>query len=229
MRDPVYIRYKKSNLQLGSLPPLKRILLTPSLMNETIRVFLAIDLPAPLQSALADLIGQLRHRNFPGIRLIKPDNLHITMKFMGNVSVNKIPDIAKAVSEIIGLTTPFDLETGPIVIFPNERFPRVISVGFTGNLNPVTQMHQLVETTMASLGIVKERRPFTPHLTIARMSNDASLDVRTSAISLVDKYWAGSGLDFQVNSVSLIKSNLSSIGASYETIANFELKNPNRL
>ena len=147
---------------------------------------------------------------------------------MGNVSTNKISDIVKAVSGIVGLSTPFDLEIGPIVIFPNGRFPRVISIGFTGNLNPITQMHQCIETTMASLGIVKERRPFTPHLTIARMSDDASLDVRTSAIKLVDNYWTGPRLDFQVNSVSLIKSNLSSIGASYETVANFEMKNPNR-
>ena len=198
-------------------------------MNETIRVFLAIDLPSSLQSVLAELIGQLRHQNLHDIRPINPDNLHITMNFMGDVSVNKIPDVVKAVSGIVELTAPFDLKIGPIVTFPDERFPRVISIGFTGNLNPVTQMHQCVEATMANLGIVNEQRPFIPHLTIVRMRDEASLDMGRSAIKLVNKYWAGSGSDFQVNSVSLIKSNLSANGASYETIANFEMKNTNHL
>ena len=148
---------------------------------------------------------------------------------MGDVSVNKIPDVVKAVSGIVELTAPFDLKIGPIVTFPDERFPRVISIGFTGNLNPVTQMHQCVEATMANLGIVNEQRPFIPHLTIVRMRDEASLDMGRSAIKLVNKYWAGSGSDFQVNSVSLIKSNLSANGASYETIANFEMKNTNHL
>ncbi|MCL0100035.1 RNA 2',3'-cyclic phosphodiesterase [Dehalococcoidia bacterium] len=198
-------------------------------MNETLRAFLAIDLPASLQSTLTEITGQLRHQNLQSIRPVNPNSLHLTLKFMDNVPANKIPEIVKAVSGIIRLTTSFDLKIGPIVIFPNERFPRTISVGFKGNLSPIIDMHRRVETNMACLGIIKEQRPFIPHITLARMRGDASSNVCRSAIRLANQYWTGSDFDFQVNSVSLIKSILSSNGAIYDAIANFETKDMNRI
>lgn len=196
-------------------------------MNETTRAFIAVDLPASVKSAFTETISQLGRANLHGVRPINPNSLHLTVKFLGSVPVNKIPEVVNAVSEVIRLTNPFDLEIGPIGIFPSERFPRTISVCFTSDLNPIIQMYRRVDEAVANLGFIKEQRPFTPHLTLARLRNGTGNDIRRSAIKIANKYWHASGLHFQVNSVSFIKSTLSSSGAWYETIEKFTTRHTN--
>ena len=192
-------------------------------MSQEVRAFVAIDLPEPVKEAIGEVVDQLRRVDLRGVRPVNLNGVHLTVKFLGDVSTDNVPKVAEAVSEAVHDAEAFVIEMGGVGVFPNRRSPRTIWAGFEGDVDRLAHLQRRVDNAVAELGFPKERRSFTPHLTLARVRDGAASDTRRSAAEIAERHWKGSGLIVSVNSVGLIRSILSPKGARYEHLANLPL------
>ena len=193
-------------------------------MSETIRVFIAVELPPKVRSALSELIEKLRDTQIPGLRLARPEGIHLTLKFLGDVPKSQVESIAAAVSQAAQASRAFALELGQPGVFPNRNAPRVLWVGIDGGLSPLLTLHQQVEDALATLGFAKERRGFNPHLTVARIRDGTSKADRQRAAEAIFSTQVQTGLPIDVDSISLMQSTLLPGGAVYESLASMPLE-----
>jgi 2'-5' RNA ligase len=118
---------------------------------------------------------------------------------------------------------PFHLEIGKLGCFPNLRRVQVVWVGIAGDLDPLQRLAKKLEANMAELGFPPEGRAFTPHLTLARIRDDASPDQRRALGEIVAGIKLESNLIFNINSISLMRSQLRPSGAVYTELHSFAL------
>lgn len=135
------------------------------------RLFTAIDLPADILLRLERLLSALRPEAL--IKWSPLDNLHITTKFIGQWPDARIDEIQEALSELLPRSS-FEVEVKDLGWFPNERSPRVLWAGVHGG-EALAQLANETEKRLEPLGIKKEERPFSPHLTLARIKNPVPL------------------------------------------------------
>jgi RNA 2',3'-cyclic 3'-phosphodiesterase len=136
------------------------------------RLFTAIDLPADVLVRLERLLTALRPEAL--IKWSPLDNLHVTVKFIGEWPESRLEELNEVLSTLAP-REPFAIELKQLGWFPNERSPRVLWVGIQGG-NPLLELvHETEERLQATLGIKKEDRPFVPHLTVARIKNPVPL------------------------------------------------------
>lgn len=126
-----------------------------------IRLFVAIELPETVKADLARLCSGV-----PGAKWVKPENLHLTMRFIGEVSEDTAADIAAALDQI--RAPGFDFVLSGVGQFASGRKPRVLWVGVEKNAS-LGHLHGKVESTLVRTGIEPERRRFSPHITLARL------------------------------------------------------------
>ena len=190
-----------------------------------IRAFIAIDLPPTIKQSLAATIEQLR-ATLPGREYgwVRPEGIHLTLKFLGNVDESHAPTIAEAVGAAVEGIAPFDLRLDATGTFPPGRRPGVVWAGLSGDLDALSAIQAPIESAMAGLGFAPERRDFRPHLTLARIrSRLADGKVRALAEELGT---VAHGVEeaFTVDEVRLIRSELRPDGARYTTIGTAKLK-----
>ncbi|RME04807.1 MAG: RNA 2',3'-cyclic phosphodiesterase [Planctomycetota bacterium] len=132
--------------------------------NHTIRTFLALPLPHHLQKEIYTFAQSLH--SLP-LRLVPPNQLHITLKFIGHTPTTKVPSIWEKVQPLLASTPTLQLQLNGITAFPNPQKPNVLCL----QIQPQPTLQQLVhqlEQTLLNLGIPKNKRPFLPHITFAR-------------------------------------------------------------
>lgn len=190
---------------------------------EQIRSFIAIELPQELKLELGRLQASLKVDK-PRIKWVKPEGMHLTLKFLGNVPTTSISDITQAMTESAAKVSPFRLEAGHLGAFPNLKRVQVVWVGLGGELDRIEQLHKLLEINLSRLGFAAEKRPFSPHLTLARVGNEASSDERQRFGELIAAASFEADKVIPVNGIVLMKSQLTSQGAVYTKIGLAELK-----
>jgi 2'-5' RNA ligase len=190
---------------------------------EQIRSFIAIELPQELKLELGRLQASLKVDK-PRIKWVNPEGMHLTLKFLGNVPIPKIDAIIQVTSESAKKVPPFQLEVGHLGAFPSLKRVQVVWVGLGGELDRIKQLHKLLEAGLSRLGFTAEKRPFSPHLTLARVGNEASAEERQRFGELIAA--AGFEMDevITVNSIALMRSQLTSKGAIYSKISSAGLK-----
>lgn len=188
-------------------------------MAEMWRLFIAIELPPAVLSQLVQMQETLKKRTPPEtVRWVNPGGIHLTLKFLGDVSVTRRSSLEKALASAVEGHTPFGLATGSLGCFPNTRRPRVVWVGIHDNVKALTALHDAVEAHVAPLGYPTEDRPFSPHLTLGRVRREARPgDVRALG-ELVDHHPPAEPHGWQVTGVSLIRSELKPAGAVYTVL-----------
>jgi len=175
-----------------------------------VRLFVAINLPRDLRDAILAAAAPLRARPLP-VRWVDPDGLHLTLKFLGEVADERLPEIVTALERACVGARPFPLEVGGFGAFPNPSRPRVVWVGCE-TAPPLELLQHGVERAFADIGFPVEGRPFRPHLTLGRAKADARGEVR----GLEDRLEALAFADtFTVTSVDLMESTLTPRGARY--------------
>jgi 2'-5' RNA ligase len=193
---------------------------------EPIRSFIAIELPPEIKLALETLQAQLKSPDQTWVKWVDPHGIHLTLKFLGNVAADRIDDIIKAMREAAGGTPTLHLALKGMGVFPNLRQVQVAWVGLDGELEQLRQLQQRIEVNLARLGFTRESRPFTPHLTLARLRDRASAEERQAFGRSV----AGASLEadyaFEVTAIGLIKSKLTRAGAVYSQLGSVGLKKP---
>lgn len=193
---------------------------------EQIRSFIAIELPDELKRELHQLEARLKSDEQPGVKWVNPYNIHITLKFLGNISLNSIDGITGAMEQAAQALSPFQLKIEGLGIFPSLLRARVGWVGISGDVDKLTQLQQRIDSNLANLSFTPESRAFTPHLTLARLRDQTSPAERQRFGQLITSTDFKANCTIKVDAISLMRSQLTRQGAIYSQIGSSRLKKP---
>ena len=140
-----------------------------------IRAFLAIELPDALRPGLAQIQGELK-RSHADVRWVAVGNIHLTLKFFGNVPEDEIDALALAARQAAAEAAPLQLQATGVGAFPSPNAPRVVWLGLGGDVVPLTRLFYGLEKAFTTLGYLPEGRAFNPHLTLGRVKSPANRD-----------------------------------------------------
>jgi 2'-5' RNA ligase len=182
---------------------------------ELIRSFIAVELPLAVKQELIALESALKKRCPDVVRWVDPQGIHVTLKFLGDIDSDKTDEINMAIDEATQGLSPFRLELQEVGAFPNLNRVNVIWVGAKGELDKLAYLQKQIESNMAQLGFPREERAFTPHLTLGRVRNYASPDDRKKLGLILSQTTFASSQVITVDSVNLMKSQLTNSGAIY--------------
>ncbi|HAL62301.1 MAG TPA: RNA 2',3'-cyclic phosphodiesterase [Chloroflexi bacterium] len=190
---------------------------------EEIRAFVAIELSAGIKSELTQVQEMLKEKiATPHLRWVDPANVHLTLKFLGNVPLDRIQEITAALREACAGLSPFVMEVSGLGCFPTTNNPRVIWVGVQEETGRLKRLQERVEGSLAALGFKPEGRAFHPHLTLGRVRKGAHAGARRIIGGIVSATSVGDLGQMEVGEISLMKSKLLPSGAQHsrlETIA----------
>ena len=193
---------------------------------EQIRSFIAIELPDELKLGLSQLEARLKVGKQPGVKWVDPQGIHLTLKFLGSITTDRISEITKAIEEAVQGISPFHLEVKNLGVFPNLRRVQVAWVGISGEVDKLNQLQKRIDFNLARLGFAPESRPFTPHLTLARLRNQASSPERQRFGQLIADTKSEITYSLEVKAISLMRSQLTREGAIYSRINSVKLNKP---
>lgn len=189
-----------------------------------VRAFIAVELPEEVKNGLAGLRGELGRVGQGVVRWVSPESMHLTLKFLGETAEEMVLQVISALEEAVRDLSPFSVEAGELGFFPNASRPRVFWVGLEGDVAGLSRMQENVELATEALGLPRESRPFSPHLTLARFNDAAPAEERrrfsekAAAIKLTSRWRV------PVEGLSLMKSTLTRGGAIYARLAHLSLK-----
>ena len=192
--------------------------MTSSRQPEQLRLFVAVTLPAEAREAIARLIHALRAADLTGVRLVDPDGVHLTLKFLGNVDRSRVSVLTDALDAVGEGAAPFALQLSGVGVFPNPRSPRVLWAGVSGDTESLTALARRIDEACSTLGFSRERRPFSPHLTLARVRESASAHERQHSATIIKDIGLAPTQPFSVQAFHLVRSTLTPSGPIYETV-----------
>lgn len=183
-------------------------------MSEEWRTFCAIELSAEVRAQLQDHVRRLREAvPEAAASWSKPENVHLTLKFFGNVPKDKLTRISNAASRVA--SEPFTIEIGGAGVFPKASRPQVLWIGVKDPSGQLTELQRRFEEECAKEGFAKENRAYKPHLTIARLRHPEGAR-KLAETHLQTKF---SPIEIRVNEVVLFRSQLSPKGSIYTVIS----------
>ncbi len=191
--------------------------------DEQVRVFVAIELPDEVRNHLARIEKELQATVLTGVRWMKPEGIHLTLKFLGNVPVSLLPRIESAVHVGCQNIDPFSLRPTALGVFPGKNRARVLWVGVGGEVETLARLQSGVDAALEKLGFSRESRAYAAHLTLGRVQETAPLVLRRKIGDLVDAVKVDPLDSFRVGSVSIMQSKLIPGGAIYSRLASIDL------
>lgn len=184
------------------------------------RTFIAIEIPAEIKKEMAKVQDELK-RSGADAGWTRPEGIHLTLKFLGEVPETKIEEIKNALTRAAEATSRFRLKIAGAGAFPNPKNPRVVWLGVSGDIDNLSALQGSVEESMTAMGFDREERAFSPHLTLARIKY---LRPRYSWQTAIDGIKDIRLAEFDVDHVSLMKSDIKPSGAVYTEISRARLK-----
>jgi len=190
--------------------------------TEKIRCFIAIHLTPEVQKLIADYIFKLKTYS-SDVRWIRVDNIHLTLKFLGEINFSRVEQVKQSLYQISEQFSQFDLNISGSGCFPDKKRPRIFWLGMEqGKENPLFAIHQWIEDQLHILTIEKEKRRFSPHLTLGRVRARQPVDFSDLFTFIENNPFAP--IKFSVQYIYLMKSNLKPTGAEYQVIEKYPLK-----
>jgi RNA 2',3'-cyclic 3'-phosphodiesterase len=192
--------------------------------EEILRTFIAIELDETLRLAIKHVQDKFKRQAPPdSVRWVAPDGIHLTLKFLGDTPRSRVPEIEDALRRACAAFAPFEFSVEGRGCFPNYRRPRVIWVAVRDRGQALARLNQAVEREVAPLGWPTEDRPFSPHLTLGRVTRNADSRAEQAVGQMVEKSVVEQiGLQ-RVTAVNLIMSDLRPSGAVYNRLLSVEL------
>ena len=188
--------------------------------GEYLRLFVACELPAETRRALEEVQRTLRGDPIArALRWVRPESIHLTLKFLGSVPADNLGSITDALAAAI---EPFEFHVRPARLgtFGGAR-ARVVWVGLDGDVDGLAALAERVEGALEPLGFARERRPFTGHLTLARVRERVSVAEQREVAALIDRTGLPDLPPVALSEVSLIRSILGRGGSEYVRLATF--------
>ena len=181
------------------------------------RTFIAIDLPKGIKDYLAGLQAELKSSG-ADVKWVKPENIHLTLKFLGNINDKKLDAVKRVLQDTAKNKSPFLIHISSIGAFPKMNFPRVIWVGIDKGDSETKQIAKELEEKIQKLGIPKEKRAFSSHITIGRIRSPLNREKLIQRLSNLIGNLGGENLKFLAGKITLFKSTLTPQGPVYEAV-----------
>jgi 2'-5' RNA ligase len=186
-----------------------------------LRTFIALDLGPAIRERLVSLQENFESQA-SGVKWVEPENLHVTLLFLGEVDNREIPAVCRAVDEVAQTLPPFVLSVEGVGCFPNPRRPRVLWVGIGAGAELVTALHDLLEPPLLDLGCYRrEQRKYTPHVTLGRIKSEAAPVGFAQALAKHETWKAG---QTPIPDVRVMSSELSPRGPEYTVLSRAKLR-----
>ena len=187
--------------------------------EDTIRTFICVEVPESIRERIRSLQQEMREVGAQ-VGWVKPSNIHLTIKFLGDVPASKAELIRLAVERAASPIHRFEIEVGGAGCFPTPRNPRVLWVGLTAIPESLKQLHAAIEDEIAREGFPREPKRFSPHLTIGRVRDPRGAG--RVAEDLIERGFAPEA--FQSREVIVMRSDLSPKGSIYTPLAAIPLR-----
>lgn len=192
--------------------------------RETLRLFLALDIPDSVTAALDRLIAPLKKRHNRTVKWVDPANLHLTAKFFGDTPPSRVPALCAAVEKTLadnpGLSGAFALRVSALGAFPNLRRPRVFWSDLDGEQGQrLARFVAKLDQGFAALGVAPEERAFKPHLTLGRPRRGADVSVVAREFAALKP----EPLDVVIDTLTLYQSTLTREGPIYDELKSWRL------
>ena len=186
--------------------------------DKTIRTFLAIVPSAEVWQEIGNIQSRLKRSCPFDIRWLKPESIHLTLKFFGNVSGEDIIALSRVVEQHSAVLAPLKLIVKKLGVFPSLQRARVFWIGLEGETAPLSTLHKNLEQGWAAYGFAKEDRSFRPHLTIGRIKSSR---LTGDPVKFMDQAGDWSAGSFRADGLVLFQSDLTPQGAVYTKLAWF--------
>jgi 2'-5' RNA ligase len=192
----------------------------------SVRCFVAVGLDAAARHEMAKVTDRLRATG-ADVKWVAPGNLHLTLKFLGDVSAERVPAVGEALGQAVGAgerkgetvreaVGPFSFQLGGVGAFPGAGTPRVVWVGVTQGEERLAELARRVEAALGPLGFPREGRGFSPHLTLGRARSSRNVGVLREAMAELRNL---TGPVVRVERAVLFASELRSSGPVYTELA----------
>jgi RNA 2',3'-cyclic 3'-phosphodiesterase len=185
---------------------------------EPIRAFIAVELPDSVKAAISSIQVGIRCDEHSSVKWVNPDSVHLTLKFLGNIKPELVPDIGRAMSQAAAGLGPLRLELSELGGFPNLRAPRVVWLGLGGDISTLRLLYRQLEHGLAELGFPPEGRAFSPHLTLGRVRQGVARPEQQRLAQAITSAKLDERAPFEAHSVALMRSTLTRAGAIYSRI-----------
>ena len=186
------------------------------------RTFIAIELPQEIKDRLAKLQTLLK-KSGADVKWVAAQNIHLTLKFLGEIDEGESIKIAGIIEEIARGSKQFQISLSSLGAFPKIEFPRVIWIAIDKGNKETKKLAKELEEKIEKLGIPKEERSFSSHITIGRVRSLLNKDRLAKVLEESENYFGGENIEFGARKITLFKSTLSSSGPVYEVLKEVNL------
>ncbi len=191
----------------------------PPSPDDSIRAFIALPLSPSIKKKISQLQNHLGKLNCP-VRWTNPENIHITLKFLGNITSQQILLLKETLKHIQTVTDSFEIQLSELGAFPNRKNPRILWINITQGSCEIIQIAQSIEDQLKDLGFVQSVKSFAPHITIGRIRDLQ----RTRKLShTIKNQIIPPDCQDTINEILLFKSNLSSKGPIHTKLFGIKL------
>jgi len=184
-----------------------------------LRSFLAIELPKSIQKKIEEVQRDLKISR-ADVKWVRPENIHLTLKFLGNVEESRFEPILQSIGSLIQRTSPFPVKVQGMGAFPHSKNPRVIWMGLIDETKGLTTLQKSLEGALEKIGFEPEGRPFQPHLTLGRVRTSRGKD---DLIGKMEKHREEEFGDVEAGEIVLFKSELKPTGPIYTPLKKLKL------
>lgn len=188
-------------------------------MSPSLRLFVALELPHTIKNALAGYVAPLQQLS-RGVRWVKPENVHLTLKFLGDTPNAKLAAMQELLATVCRDFAPLIIEVAGAGVFPNARRPQVLWVGLNEASGQLGKLAQEIDARLHLLGFPRETRPFSPHVTIGRVR-----DARIDAVVKKMLEHPFSPHEMICSQCTLMQSELHRAGSTYTPVQKFGFGN----
>ena len=179
--------------------------------KDKIRAFIAIKLPDEIVAAIRKVQDQIKSSGVK-IRWVRPENIHLTLKFLGDINERDIDQIHTAMIDAVKGYSPISLSGKGVGVFPNLRRPKVMWVGLGGESGRLIQLQETLDSQLKKIGFSKEKRAFKGHLTMGRVKGRIDTKKLTAILQEMSEFESE---PFSAGEIVLFQSDLRPSGAVY--------------
>ena len=180
-----------------------------------VRSFIAIPVPSAVIQVLDDAVKSLDSSIGENVRWVRTEGIHLTLKFMGDIEGGMVDRVLDAMPAVVSQFSPFELAISGLGVFPNPRRPRVLWSGVRGELETLAALQLAIDDALGKLGLRKEQRAFSPHLTLGRVRRD----VAEGQLRRIGQVMEGGELSgapsWTADSVNLMRTELDPAGSRH--------------
>lgn len=187
-------------------------------MNDKLRTFIAIELSSEIRQAICDFAASIQENPSTGFRWVKAENLHLTLKFLGDLPTDKLLTIRNILDKVCEDETPFDLQMNQTGAFPSWQHPRNFWIGIDPSLE-LGELYQKLDIALTKNGIPSDGKKFSPHLTMCRISDTCDPKVLQQVTKVFMSIPIRGAQKWNVEKIVFFKSQLNPSGPVYSVLS----------